>query len=132
MRRRTWQAKAIVEFMDKEKYSVAQFRRFFSHKDSMGRISLHIAAMRDEDKEKPDFCQMLINKGAKAGAEDNNGMGPAELAGKAGRRLSKEWLNDVEEQAKIEQIRYRRRSRSKEDLEVVPSTGAACQSPGDR
>jgi len=121
-------AKEIITFMEGRRYTNVQFRRFLNHKDNMGRTPLHIAAMRDTDNEKPDFAALLIKRGADPSITDQPGNTASAVAGLAGRRKSKEYLENVEEEKKIAQQSYRRRSRSR-DLELPPHVLAAATAP---
>jgi len=75
---------------------VPQRQKLFAVKDKDGRTPMHVASMKNED-----VVQILLNNGAKPNVEDNVGNTPADLAGKSGRRKSRDLLESatVDQQA---------------------------------
>jgi len=131
-------AKEIFSYMDKNGFSTLKTKLVVDHKDKDGRTPLHIAAMRaDPEAEKPLFVQLLLNKGADPESKDTGAkLTPSLLAEKAGRRHSKEMLQEAEreKQEQTKAYRSRRKSLSRElpDQAAMAAAAAAAAAGGGR
>ena len=115
-------AKEIFSYMEKTSFSKQQTRRFLNHLDTMGRSPLHIAAMRsDPESDKPELVNLMMMKGADPNITDKgSGMTASQLAEKAGRRKSKEFIDEMKSSRASQEQAYRRKSRSRDDIPDMP------------
>jgi len=81
--------KEVVEALY-EKMSAARWRAMLNIKDKSGRTAMHIAAYKSSE----EVLQYMLQKGGDASTSDASGIKPSALAEKAGRRRSKEIIEE--------------------------------------
>ena len=117
-------ANELFSYMERSHYSKLAINMFVNHADRDGRTPLHIAAMRaDPEEEHPPLVKLIMSKGGDARVRDNGAkLTPGDLATKAGRKNSKELIDDMqaELEANTKSYKNRRNSLSRELPQYVP------------
>jgi len=112
--------KKIIETIMKH-LTGARKKVLLGTKDKTGRTPLHIASFKD-DSEDSCIVNLLLNHGATNESKDTGGNTASDLAGRSGRRKSKEI---IEETTGTQHEKKRRQSRDSKDKESAGSGAAA-------